>query len=324
MTSAYQCNYCHGDQFTVMSEGIRDWEYGVEGSYAYRQCQACQGVQLHPFPDQQALKQAYDIDYHGYATGATRGPVFSLLYTIKEKLFQRQMADWVTAGSRVLDVGCGAGEFLLSLRDMGVSSLEGIDFSDHMIAALEHAGITGFCGTYTEFPGQPDSYNLISMNNYLEHTVEPQLELDKTLTLLRSEGHLVGEVPGFNSWERRLFGRYWGGNHVPRHTYQFSGEFLTRLLQDAGFEDVQIQHQLNTSHWALSVQNFLQRKVTDLRHNPALRHGRSRYYVPLLLLFIPVNIVCVVMRKSGCIKFSARKPATAPNNTTSHETSHHG
>ncbi|MFK8049906.1 MAG: class I SAM-dependent methyltransferase [Halioglobus sp.] len=314
MNAEFRCNYCGAVRFDIVTQGIRDWEYGVTGTYDYYQCQSCEGVQLHPFPDLEGLKKAYDIQYHGYATGEKRGVLFSLLYGAKEHLFRRQMSRLVDSGSKVLDVGCGAGEFLQNVRSLGVTAVEGIDFSEDMIASLSAAGIKGYCGTFPEFEGQADSYDLISMNNYLEHTVEPRLELKKSLDLLSPGAYLVGEVPGFDSWERRLFGRFWGGNHVPRHTYQFNSHFLTRLLRDTGFEEVEISHQLNTSHWSLSVQNFLQRNVENLRENPAIRFGRSRYYAVLLLLFIPVNAVCVLMKKSGCIKFSARKPLEVISN----------
>lgn len=295
----------------MVSQDIRDWEYGVAGSYAYRKCANCRGVQLAPFPNLDDLRKAYDIEYHGYATGEKRGALFSMLYGAKEALFRRQMKKLVSPSSKVLDVGCGAGEFLLSMQSLGLDQLEGIDFSADMIESLAQRGINGFCGTFPDFDGAAGSYDLISMNNYLEHTLEPVTELDQAMALLQSGGHLVGEVPGFDSWERQLFGKYWGGNHVPRHTYQFGPQHLQQLLEQCGYEDIHISHQLNTSHWALSVQNYLQRNTQDLRNNPAIKHGRSRYYVPLLLLFIPVNVICVLMRKSGCLKFSARKSKEA-------------
>jgi SAM-dependent methyltransferase len=304
----FQCNYCHYTDYAPVINNIRDWEYGVTGSYDYYQCSHCEGVQLNPFPNLEDLKLAYDIDYHGYAEGQKRGLLFSALYAAKEKLFRRHMRKFVNPSSKVLDVGCGAGDFLDNMQSLGVSRLEGIDFSQEMIDKLNARGITGHCGTFPQFDAESQSYDLISMNNYLEHTLAPVQELEKSFDLLRCGGHLVGEVPGFDSWERRLFGRYWGGNHVPRHTYQFNTDFLYKTLQSAGYQDIQISHQLNTGHWALSVQNFLQRKAPDLKHNPAISNGRSRVYVPMLLLFIPINIFCVLMRKSGCIKFTAQKP----------------
>lgn len=307
MTEAYRCNYCLGADYQTASTGIRDWEYGVDGTYSYLRCTNCGGVQLEPFPDLAALKRAYDIDYHGYASGKERGAAFGLLYRAREALFRKTMKRWVNPASKVLDVGCGQGDFLRSLKAMGVSRLEGIDFSQAMIDTLTREDISGFCGTFSDFQGVDGSYDLISMNNYLEHTLDPAAELKKARELLAPEGLLIGEVPGFDSWERRLFNRYWGGNHVPRHTYQFGPGFLAQLLSRCGFSQIDINHQLNTSHWALSVQNFMQRKRSDLRNNPGLRHGRTSYYVPLLLAFIPVNVICVMFRRSGCIRFSARK-----------------
>ena len=224
------------------------------------------------------------------------------------------MSRLVDPGSRVLDVGCGAGEFLLGLRNMGVRELHGIDFNAPVIRELETQGITGFCGTFGDFAAADSSYSLISMNNYLEHTLDPAAELEKCCRILQPGGYLVGEVPGFDSLDRRLFGRYWGGNHVPRHTYQFNQGFLRERLLAAGFTEVSISHELNTSHWALSVQNLMQRNASDLRDNASLVHGRSRYYLLLLLLFIPINLVAVLLRRSGCTKFYARKPALVASN----------
>ena len=203
MHSDFQCNYCHQEQFDIVSEGIRDWEYGVDGSFCYFRCKFCEGVQLHPFPDLENLKRAYDIEYHGYATGEKRGFLFSLLYAAKESLFRRQMSRLVTSGSRVLDVGCGAGEFLLNMKRLGLTSLQGIDFSEDMITSLEQQGISGYCGTFPDFSAPAQSYDLISMNNYLEHTVDPRAELEKSLVLLCPGGVGAAVLVHYAvSWDR--------------------------------------------------------------------------------------------------------------------------
>lgn len=308
MNQDFHCRICQGELCDLIYSGIKDWEYGVEGSWDYVRCQLCSAVQLHPFPDLNDLQRAYDIDYHGYSSGEERGFLFSLLYNLKERLFRRRMSAFVGPDSRVLDVGCGAGEFLLGLQSLGAEYLEGIDFSAAMIERLHTAGLKGYAGTFDTFPGRLGSYDLVAMNNYLEHTLAPDEELALSFGMLTPGGHLVGEVPGFNSPDRWLFGRYWGGNHVPRHTFQFTASFLSQRLAAAGFENIHISHQLNPSHWALSVQNFMQRRAQDLRHNPAVVRGRSRWYLPLLLALAPLSALSALCRRSSCIKFYARKP----------------
>ena len=156
--------------------------------------------------------------------------------------------------ARVLDVGCGTGELLLALQKMGASEVEGIDFNEKALGMLAKKGIKGFKGTFEDFKKEEGYYDLIIMNNYLEHTTNPLAELEKAKKLLKKGGHLYGEIPGFDSYERRIFKRFWGGNHVPRHTYQFNQGFQKTILKQKGFSDIEVQHKLNTGHLALSIE----------------------------------------------------------------------
>ena len=99
MTDSEHCRYCGSTEMSLAVAAMRDWEYGVEGSYDYLECRACRGVQLSPFPGLDDLKKAYDIDYHGYADKDHRGGLFSVLYGLKEKLLYRRIAALVPSRS---------------------------------------------------------------------------------------------------------------------------------------------------------------------------------------------------------------------------------
>jgi SAM-dependent methyltransferase len=305
MSDEYQCRFCGGQDGRPTVAGIKDWEYDVAGEYAFIECRDCGGVQLHPFPELEDLIEAYNVDYHGYAELADMGRLFHALYAAKESFFQKQLQRLIPRGARVLDVGCGNGKFLSRVRDIGAGYVEGIDFNERAIALLEDKGICGYRGTFEQYVKEDGYFDLIAMNNYLEHTLDPDAEVRKARRLLKDGGYLIGEIPGFDSFERRIFGKYWGGNHVPRHTFQFHQSFLKSLLDRANFRRVRITHELNTGHWALSVQNLLHRHSTNGQKTRGLKHGRAWYYFPLLVAFIPVNVFCVLARRAGVIKFFA-------------------
>lgn len=302
--STYRCRFCEGRRFKVVVGGIRDWEYGVPGEYCFVSCSQCDFVQIHPFPSLEDLGKAYAVDYHGYVEAQDLGPVYLALYRVKNWLPDSRLRRLLPPHPRILDVGCGNGGFLARFSHVTGAQLTGIDFSERSVESTRARGFQAFLGTFDQFVA-PEPYDMIAMNNYLEHTQAPRGELQKAWDNLKSGGHLVGEVPGFNSYERCLFKRYWGGNHVPRHTFQFDEILLRRALKEVGFEDVQVTHELNTGHWALSVQNLLQTFIGPKA--PPLRHGRAWYYELLLPLFLPLNIFCVVARRAGVIQFRARK-----------------
>lgn len=188
---------------------------------------------------------------------------------------------------------------------MGVRRIEGIDFSEKAVDVVNKNGIPCHLGTFIDFKKDERSYDLIAMNNYLEHTLNPLEELKKARRLLRDKGMLVGEVPNYDSLDRFLFGRYWGGNHVPRHTFQFNSHNLRNIMKEAGFKTVSIKYPLNTSHFALSIQNLFQRNCADLKNNKNLVHGRSKYYSLCMMGLLPANAFCVLLKKTGFMKFYA-------------------
>jgi 2-polyprenyl-3-methyl-5-hydroxy-6-metoxy-1,4-benzoquinol methylase len=305
MRGNYKCQLCASTGFNTLVQDMKDWEYGYEGVYEYRKCLKCSMVQIHPFPELSDLMEAYKIDYHGYTAPSAKGLIYAVLFGIVEWMKARELEKMDREKTRVLDVGCGIGLLLKKMRALGFQHVEGIDFSETAVRNVRASDISCHLGTFLEWEKEPGSYDLIVMNNYLEHTIQPLEELKKARDLLEEGGVLMGEVPNFGSFERYIFGRYWGGNHVPRHTFQFDAGRIRKILDEAGFRRSKIRCTLNTSHLALSLQNYFQRKCRDLRNNPNLSHGRDRYYSMYMVGLLPLNAVLALWGRSGFMRFWA-------------------
>lgn len=307
MKQKYNCKFCFNDTYTCCYSNIADWEYSTPGNYSYYQCNKCLGIQLHPFPNLSDLIDAYNIEYHGYRESEKRGPLFRFLYNLNLFLLNRSIKNLVNKNSIVLDIGCGCGQYLEVFKNLGINNLYGIDFNLEAVDKSRKKGINVFHGTFKEFQHASSSFDLIIMNNYLEHTLDPIFELSKSYDLLKKSGNLVGEIPGFDSFERILFKRFWGGNHVPRHTFQFTKEKLYTLLKNTGFSQIKIYDQLNSAHLALSIQNYIVSKLTEQRKREILQYGRISYFNFLLLATLPISIIPYVFKNSGVVRFSAKK-----------------
>src|SRR5437899_8871638 len=143
-----RCRVCSSNDWRVEISGIRDWEYGIAGSYNYRRCGQCGVVQIYPFPTIDDLIKAYQIDYHGYAEATDKGLFYRILFAANDWLFTKRLKSIVAPGAAVLDLGCGNGAFLDRARTLGAGLVEGIDFSEQAVGAATRRGIPVFHGVF--------------------------------------------------------------------------------------------------------------------------------------------------------------------------------
>ncbi len=162
---------------------------------------------------------------------------------------------------RVLDVGCGAGQYLISLADR-FDALEGIDLSPVRIqlatSALqqrypEHSGRIQFqvASLDERLPYEDGAFDVVIASAVIEHVVNLFHATDEIARVTRTGGCVVITVPNVCYLKHplgMLFGRLpltgtptrdmaywrehgWDGEHL----HYFSKRALTELLQQAGF-----------------------------------------------------------------------------------------
>jgi SAM-dependent methyltransferase len=147
----------------------------------------------------------------------------------------------VTEPSRWLDVGTGHAHFCQVARERWPEArFDGIDQSDSVLKARDRRRIDGaHLGQFPEVaPRLAGTYDVVSMNHYLEHARDPRAEIAAAATVLAPDGHLLIEGPDAASpWGRRLRG-YWICWLQPQHLHFIPFENLVTELERAGFEVV--------------------------------------------------------------------------------------
>jgi SAM-dependent methyltransferase len=136
---------------------------------------------------------------------------------------------------RLLDVGCGAGEFLAQMSAAGWK-VEGLE-PDR--AAAERARALGVPVVNTALEDSdfgPNFFDAISMSHVLEHLHDPLGALRICRRILKPRGVLWIATPNLEARGHTVFGRDWIGLDPPRHLVLFTRSSLAAALQYAGFE----------------------------------------------------------------------------------------
>ncbi len=253
------CALCDATSGTAIASGY-DFEYDTtRHEFSFWRC-ACGGTFLHPRPAPAALDRIYPDDYYSYDFANKLGPFVMRFKGLTERAKVRAYTDYLAEGSRVLDVGCGDGHLLSLLRTGQAQSLqlEGVEFSDRAALAAERQGFRVYRGPIETVELPSDSFDLIIMNQLIEHVREPRAVLARVRSALRTGGHLFLETPNIDSFDARIFRRrYWGGYHIPRHFHLFDSNGLRRLVESAGFEAVSHQSLVCPQFWIISLRNWL-------------------------------------------------------------------
>jgi len=150
----------------------------------------------------------------------------------------RQRQNWIPfrAPGRLLDFGCGAGDFLKRMRALGWT-VEGMDMSEKVARDIhDSSGIRVHVGSLPHADIRPESFDAVTMWNSLEHVHHPREVVRAAGAALRPGGLLVVGVPNFDSWSFRHFREEWYALELPRHLTHFTPDSLGELLRQEGFE----------------------------------------------------------------------------------------
>lgn len=145
----------------------------------------------------------------------------------------RKIESWLTGTMRVLDVGCGGGEFAYLLRTMGhdVQAVEpNRGYAEY--AAREY-GLAITRGFIDDAPLADGGFDLITIWHVLEHTENPGAVLRKLRQALRPDGVLVVEVPNVEAVCQSPRSRF-----HEAHLYNFNAATLERLAAKTGLQHV--------------------------------------------------------------------------------------
>jgi 2-polyprenyl-3-methyl-5-hydroxy-6-metoxy-1,4-benzoquinol methylase len=269
------CALC-GATGEYLHRGLQDRLFNAQGLWNFKKCsnRECELVWLDPMPLNEEIWKAYANYYtHTDRNGRNEMGVIQAVYYLMKRGYwaskynypvgsrpfisrslckllylspmHRREADAAVRclpavpQGRLLDVGCGSGEWLLEMRQRGWT-VEGFDFDDSAVKLARQKGLKVECGSLEDRNYPADCFDAVTLNHVIEHVPDPVRTLVECARILKPEGKLVLFTPNNSSLGHLLFREGWRGLEPPRHLHIFSMKSLRRTLTAAGFHEMTI------------------------------------------------------------------------------------
>ena len=195
--------------------------------------------------------------YKDYASGHTAhlyGEASLARIRAQYPVWQEYFGAWLPAdkAARVLDIGCGNGDFVHWLQEAGYTRAEGIDRSPEQIELGKRLGVEGLNEASIEefLPQHADEYDLITARDVLEHFRKDELLplLDQVHAALAPGGSFVAQTANAENW---LWGRLRYGDFT--HETVFTKNSIRQILLATGFREIEVLPQRPVVHGVVSA-----------------------------------------------------------------------
>lgn len=211
---------------------------GTSDEYSLLQCDKCGLRYSNP------MLAADDHWYEAsniYATALAWRELLTLTSRPRRWEFRQGLAALNAGGKKVLDLGCGCGEFLFYAQRAGCQ-VTGLDFNSSSVEfARKELGISSVYDlSLQDFLQRfPDGkFDAISIFEVLEHASDPGAILRAARGILEEAGSLLVSVPGYQRWPALFDPEV---DAPPHHLTMWTEEALQAILERAGFMVVAIQ-----------------------------------------------------------------------------------
>lgn len=186
---------------------------------------------------------------------------------------------------KLLEIGCGSGRILASIREhSNQSELIGVDPSKAQIALAQKANqrnkIDFFVGDGEHLQFPDNSFTHVIIMDVLEHVEKPSKVLQEARRVLKKKGTLISFIPVENQ------GVYWLSKKIFRqhfkeksggHIQQFTIKEVDALLENNGFS---VEKKNYSYHLFGSTMDYLLYTLLLYKPLAALFWSKNKYYQP--------------------------------------------
>lgn len=244
--SDYKCRICENKENNERIQ-LNATLYGTKGTFEYFICNQCGALQICNLPDD--IGKYYDSDHYYSFNMNKRELKNELLFRELKELYgdsnvigkllrgiypvDYSFIELLQKDNRILDIGCGDGQFLKWLKRLGYIKLYG--FEPFIDKDIDYNGIQIMKTDVLGYEGN-EKFDVVIMLHALEHIYEQKETVKKINKILKDGGKFIIQIPFFSRYYWEKYGTTLYTLDPPRHFYIHTYKSLEHLMTSEGFK----------------------------------------------------------------------------------------
>jgi 2-polyprenyl-3-methyl-5-hydroxy-6-metoxy-1,4-benzoquinol methylase len=315
-----ECPLCQCKKSSIIFDSLTDMMmFKSIDKWILNKCSECAVAYLSPRPNKKSIHKAY-AKYYTHEEGSNtfkKGSVSVFINYVKRVVYnvkykrEYQFKEYIlyliivilypvhlfldakirhiipptNNKTRLLDIGCGNGDFLVFAKNLGWEVM-GLDVDKDAVNTALSNGLDVKLGGI-ESLNKDDMFDMITLNHVIEHVYNPVELIQECYKHLNPGGRLWLETPNINSIGLNIYKKYWRGLEPPRHLMLYNAHTLSLLLSNVGFIDIsQKTHGLSGVYMGLqSEKNIAEFKSNNPFYNKILKYPRILFIEIMPLIF---------------------------------------
>ncbi|MGC4129031.1 MAG: class I SAM-dependent methyltransferase [Bergeyella sp.] len=171
--------------------------------------------------------ESKDYISHHQDSGSVKEKLYKFLQKFNLNYKYNILSKHLFQGAKVLDYGCGAGEFLKFIEE----DFDTVGFEPNENArtsAKQKTSKTQFISDLNEL--ENESLDGITLWHVFEHIENPSEMLNQFFDKLKPNGFLIIAVPNHTSYDAKHYKEFWAAYDVPRHLFHFSKSGMEKFF----------------------------------------------------------------------------------------------
>jgi 2-polyprenyl-3-methyl-5-hydroxy-6-metoxy-1,4-benzoquinol methylase len=200
-------------------------------------------LETSPQPSEEQLPKYYQSEDYISHTDAKRNwfeRMYQFIKTISLKRKLKLLDSFNSQEKKLLDVGCGTGDFLKVAKDNNWQVC-GVEPNSSARAIANQKTINCVFDTDELLKLKKESFDVITLWHVLEHLPNLENQIAVFESLLQPNGRLVIAVPNYKSFDANYYKSYWAAFDVPRHLWHFSQNAISKLVEQKGMTVVKTE-----------------------------------------------------------------------------------